>query len=231
MNCEFLFPESFREQALILDSPLFRNWVQKASKTLEIKSILFQSADFVQRKGEKHLLFLKFHADVYDKEGNKVNGITFLRGGAVGVLVILTFEGKKYIVVVEQPRIGLANLTYPEIPAGMLDGEGNAKKIAVQELWEEAQIKCAEDDLIPLIDNATGQIESSVGVSDEFLKLYLLEKGIDQAEFDKLQDLYIENPKENERITVKLLPFENAHHTFSDVKSICALYYYQKLKS
>lgn len=67
----------------------------------------------------------------------EVPGIVFLRGGAVGVLVILDCEGEEYTILTKQARVPIGDSQLPEIPAGMLDGSGNFKGVAASELEEE----------------------------------------------------------------------------------------------
>jgi hypothetical protein len=59
-----------------------------------------------------------------------VPGIVFMRGGAVGILVILECEGKEYTILTYQARVPVGSSNVPEVPAGMLDTEGNFKGVA-----------------------------------------------------------------------------------------------------
>ena len=82
--------------------------------------------------------FIKFKAralvDIGGSEGDdgviEVPGIVFMRGGAVGILVILECEGVEYTIVTYQARVPVGDHNLPEIPAGMLDGSGNFKGVA-----------------------------------------------------------------------------------------------------
>ena len=69
-----------------------------------------------------------------------VPGIVFMRGGAVGVLVILHCEDREYTILTCQARVPVGDSNLPEIPAGMLDGSGNFKGVAAQELEEECEL-------------------------------------------------------------------------------------------
>ncbi|KAJ1492395.1 hypothetical protein T484DRAFT_1771342 [Baffinella frigidus] len=56
-----------------------------------VKKILIQSVDmFGPRVG-----FIKFSADIQDKEGTKIPGVVFMRGNAVGIFVLITCEEDK----------------------------------------------------------------------------------------------------------------------------------------
>lgn len=82
--------------------------------------------------------FIKFKAralvDIGGSGGDdgviEVPGIVFMRGGAVGVLVILECEGVEYTIMTCQARVPVGDHNLPEIPAGMLDGSGNFKGVA-----------------------------------------------------------------------------------------------------
>lgn len=45
------------------------------------------------------------------------------------------------IILTLQPRVPVAALAFPELPAGMLDGSGNFSGAAAREIYEETGIK------------------------------------------------------------------------------------------
>lgn len=56
----------------------------------QIKSIEIQSVDLFGKEPKQKIGFVKFSVSVTDKESNEhVPGIVFMRGGAVGMLVVL----------------------------------------------------------------------------------------------------------------------------------------------
>ena len=63
------------------------------------------------------------------KRGEKgvitVPGIVFMRGGSIGVLVILECDGEEFTILTNQARVPVGGHAVPEIPAGMIDGAGN----------------------------------------------------------------------------------------------------------
>ncbi|KAK9927393.1 hypothetical protein M0R45_024577 [Rubus argutus] len=93
-----------------IDSSLFKQWLKNMESesgilrdgSMTLKQVLIQGVDMFG----KRIGFLKFQADVIDKEtGKKVPGIVFARGPAVAVLILLDSEGKTYAVLTEQVRI------------------------------------------------------------------------------------------------------------------------------
>lgn len=88
----------------------------------------------------KRVGFVKFKADAFlaTKDGlASVPGIVFMRGAAVGVLVVLDCDGKQYTILTYQARVPAGCSNLPEIPAGMMDGRGNFRGVAAEELAEE----------------------------------------------------------------------------------------------
>ena len=98
--------------------------------------------------------------------------MVFMRGGAVGVLVILECEGKEYTIITYQARVPVACSNLPEIPAGMLDAKGNFRGVAAEEIAQECDIEIKEEELIDLTELAygdtwRGMLPSAGGWPDE----------------------------------------------------------------
>ena len=72
-----------------------------------------------------------------------VPGIVFMRGGAVGILVILECGGKEYTILKYKDRVPVGVNNLPEVPAGMLDGSGNFKGVAADEIAEVGRVACS----------------------------------------------------------------------------------------
>ena len=53
------------------------------------------------------------------------------------MLVILECEGEEHTILTYQARVPLGDSSFPEIPAGMLDGSGNFKGVAADEIAED----------------------------------------------------------------------------------------------
>lgn len=109
---------------------------------------------------------MKFSAEAYSKiHGQRVPGIVFMRGGSVGVLPVLIDEktAEKYIVLTEQARVPVGKASFLEIPAGMLDENGDVVGVAVQEMAEETGISLKRSDLCSL-----GSYYTSPGAATSF---------------------------------------------------------------
>ena len=129
----------------VLDASVFKDWVEAIDKDeiLFITAVEVQSLDmFGPRVG-----FIKFKSTAViniggDEGAVMVPGIVFMRGGAVGVLVVLTCEGKEYTILTYQARVPVGIHNLPEVPAGMLDGSGNFKGVAADEIAEVRRATC-----------------------------------------------------------------------------------------
>jgi len=126
---------SVEAAAAALASVPFRNWVTGLDSALCVNSVEIQSVDmFGPRVG-----FVKFKADVTfgGPDGRFVPGIVFMRGGAVAILVVLRVTSdagpdREFTVLTCQPRVPIGKVAWPEIPAGMLDGDGHFAGVAAK---------------------------------------------------------------------------------------------------
>jgi ADP-sugar diphosphatase len=137
---------------LAIASVPFKDWLKQleTQQSLNLKSILIQNIDmFGPRVG-----FMKFKGEVtktvvtelsglngvksFIREEKQIPNIVFMRGGSVAILVVLTTpNNKKYTLLTRQARFPIGFDHFPEIPAGMLDGNGDFKGVAAKEMEEE----------------------------------------------------------------------------------------------
>ena len=216
-----------------VNSKIFQDWASTLNPRFIVKSIAFQSVDLVGPPDSPRVLFIKFKADVVDEKGKFIPGIVFMRGGAVGVLMILTCEGQEYTVLTQQPRFPIGNFSFPEIPAGMLDGDGNFSGVAAKELEEELEITINQEDLFDLTGQVYGDrypgVYPSAGGCDEFLRLFLYRKTISKPELLKLQGKCTGNASEGEQITLKVIPMADLIKETPDAKALSAYAMYDYL--
>ncbi|MDR1759594.1 MAG: NUDIX domain-containing protein, partial [Fibrobacter sp.] len=196
-------PEIAEEtRAAVTESELFQNWFRKANREFKIAKIHFSSVDFRHKSNAP--LFIKLSAEASLPDGRPVNGIVLLRGNAVGVLVVLRCEGKPYLLLVEQPRFPIASVRSLEIPAGILDWSADYRKVALEELKEEAQIRAEDSELIDLSgfwhENRAPGFAASCGLLDEFVRLYAIERTVTPEELQKFHDRKQQYQEENEWI-------------------------------
>ena len=184
--------------------------------------------------------FIKFRATAQVKVGGEkgiitVPGIVFMRGGAVGVLVILECDGKEFTLLTKQARVPVGLSELPEIPAGMLDGSGHFKGVAAEEIAEECNIVISEEELVDLTELAWGGkfngMLPSAGGCDEFIKLFVCRLAVEPAVLSELQGRLTGLLAEGEHIKLQIIPLEDLWKSTPDAKALGALALFDCLRA
>ena len=229
---EYSFASEIAEadRPVILESRIYKDWLANSEGKFVVQKVHFSSVDFL-RKGRQPL-FIKLTATATLPDGRPVHGIVVVRGHAVGVLVVLRCEGKKYLLLVRQPRFAIGEQASLEIPAGILDWTGDYRKVALSELEEEAQIKAKDSELIDLMDfwykGKSEGFAGSCGLLDERIRLYAIERSVTREELNAMDGRNQTYTDENEWIRTEVLPYEEAAHKFIDGKNLIALFLYER---
>lgn len=177
----------------------------------------------------KNVGFTKFKPNVKTVPDNvAIPDIVFMRGGSVAILVLLECEGQEHVILTLQPRVAVGKFQFPELPAGMLDGNGNFNGKAAEELREETGIVITENELIDLtalICNGTDYdgVYPSPGACDEFIRIYLFQKTVTAQELLQFQGK-ITGKSTKEQITLKLVPLQSVHLHSPDMK-VCLFHF------
>lgn len=227
------------EFRLAIGSSLFEQWLKNIQSekgllvdgSLSLKQVLIQGIDmFGKRVG-----FLKFKADVIDKEtGQKVPGIVFARGPAVAVLILLDSEDKTYTVLTEQARVPVGRPIL-ELPAGMLDDNvGDVVGTAIREVEEETGIQINLNDMVDLtsfLDPSTGcKVIPSPGGCDEELNLFLYKGSVSADVIKQLQGKETGLREHGEMIKVHVVPYETLWRMTPDAKVLMSIAIYEMAK-
>ena len=201
----------------VLEAQVFTDWVAAidCDPLLFIIAVEVQSVDmFGPRIG---FIKLKSRAQVNvggDEGIVEVPGVVFMRGGAVGVLVILECEGSEHTILTYQARVPVGIHNLPEVPAGMLDGSGHFRGVAASEIAEECDLVISEDELVDLTELAYGTkwkgMLPSAGGCDEFLRLYVFRRPVERAVLTELEGRLTGLRSEGERIKLHIVPLEDA---------------------
>jgi 8-oxo-dGTP pyrophosphatase MutT (NUDIX family) len=150
--------------------------------------------------------------DARRPDGGPAPGIVFLRGDAVAVLVVLRGpsadaweDGTLYTVVTRQTRAAIGAPGFAEIPAGMMDGEGNFKSKALAELEEEvgADLGVRADDLVYL-----DTVYPSPGACDERLDLFYVDIAVSAETLRAIHGRQTGMAAEHESITCEVIPLD-----------------------
>ncbi|KAK4747868.1 hypothetical protein SAY87_014454 [Trapa incisa] len=222
-----------------IESSLFKQWLTNlqsetgvlANGAASLKHVLIQGVDmFGNRLG-----FLKFKADIFDKEtGEKVPGIVFARGPAVAVLVLLDSEDTTYAVLTEQVRVPIGRYIL-ELPAGMLDDDnGDFVGTAVREVEEETGIQLNLNEMIDLtafLDSSTGnRVFPSPGGCDEDLGIFMYRGRVDKEKIEQLQGKETGLRDRGELIKVRVIPYQKLWQSTADAKVLVAIALYEMAK-
>ena len=231
-SIEYTFASEIAEAdyPLILESRIFKEWLSATEKQFKVTKIHFTSVDFL-RNGRQPL-FIKLNATATLPDSRPVHGIVLVRGNAVGILVVLRCEGKKYLLLVRQPRFAISEQASLEIPAGILDWTGDYRKVALSELEEEAQIKADDSELIDLMDfwyqGKSEGFAASCGLLDERIRLYAIERDVTPEQLAAMDGRDQQYTEEIEWIKTVVLPYEEAARQFIDGKNLIALFLYER---
>ncbi|KAF1990941.1 ADP-sugar diphosphatase [Aulographum hederae CBS 113979] len=254
MSCE----SSRRPISRLLSFPAFKNWIstlQHSLSTQQSREHTFHPSPYKLRKidvqavdyfGGDRLGFVKLKADISNDDGERLPGSVFLRGGSVGLMVILqpddiplNTEKEKHILLTIQPRIPAGSLALPELPAGMIDDSGTFSGAAAKEIKEELDLDIPESDLVDLTELAippdspdsssslTEKLQRAIypspGGSDEFIPIFLHQKRVPRETLDGWTGKLTGLREQKEKITLKLVPLEKLWREGArDAKALCA---------
>lgn len=148
---------------------------------------------------------------------------------------------ERWVIMTEQARIPAGSLCFKEIPAGMLDESGTFVGGAVNEIKEETGLDIPANELIDLtalaLTDAGGKeklqdgVYPSPGGSDEFIPIFLWEKELERSEIDDLRGKLTGLRAEGEKITIKLVKYEELwRYGVRDGKTLAAWALYEGLK-
>eukprot|EP00300_Choanocystis_sp_HF-7_P020625 c20639_g2_i6.p1 GENE.c20639_g2_i6~~c20639_g2_i6.p1 ORF type:complete len:231 (+),score=66.00 c20639_g2_i6:61-753(+) len=156
--------------AMLKSHVAFEIW----KRTLEKSPQLIVEDVFVRSLDAKRPFFTDLQATIRLENSDRViQGNAFLRGHSVAVLVVLTFDGEDFTLVVMQSRVPPAMVDFPEIPAGANLGG----LTALAALHRRTGLTLAKDDFINLTEHAFGNeypgIVPSAATCDEFITLHL----------------------------------------------------------
>ena len=211
------------------ESTLWKDWFLNLQKQLlwKVRGIHIQSVDmFGKRVG-----FMKIKADIiHSITKQPIPGICFLRGGSVAILIIIECEGTEYVILTSQARVPIGQSDCREIPAGMLDGDGNFAGVAAKELKEETGLEINSDKLFNLTAlSGNTAVYPSPGGCDEFIRIYLYKCTMTADELQELNGRITGNTDEGESIIIKLIKYEDLY-TIPDCKALSAYAMYEGLK-
>ncbi|KAL8786186.1 MAG: hypothetical protein Q9213_002956 [Squamulea squamosa] len=225
----------------LLSFPAFKTWISTLQHSLsaqkhvshtfhpdpyKLRKIDVQSVDFF---GGGRIGFVKLKADVSNDNGEKLPGSVFLRGGSMGIMLILqpddvleNTEDDKQVILTVQPRLPAGTLALAELPAGMLDDSGTFAGGAAKEIAEETGLEIPASDLINMTELAIPAASSdtdehlqramypSPGGCDEYIPLFLWQKRVPRGQLKEWQGKLTGLREHDEKITLMLCPLDQS---------------------
>lgn len=217
-----------------VESKMFKDWITKACTKYVVNAVVIQSVDaFTPAK----LGFIKFKARVIAKDYTKPPSIVFMRGGSVAILIVIKCDnGKFYSVLTKQHRVAIGGPLF-EIPAGMLDGNGDCTYVAAKELEEETGIAISKGDpnmvdLTAMMYGAeTPGVYPSAGACDEYMRIFLYTTSMTYEKIQEIDKKKTGVAEEGEVITVVVVPFNELARKAPDMKTLSALALYSAMQT
>lgn len=214
----------------IIDFKPFQDYCRNMDSRFIVLRIIIESVVmFGDRVG-----FIKLTSGIVNEEGKFIPGTAFLRGGSVVILVILNDEdGKKYVVMVRQPRSPVGRFDLLEMVAGMIDGSNNFAAKAVEEIREELEIDIAEAKLTDLTKLIYGEeypgIYATAGGSDEFFVIMSCEINVSKDDIKKYNNKKTGVSGEGEMIVTEVVLFEEVWRKSPTATTLAALMLYKSI--
>jgi 8-oxo-dGTP pyrophosphatase MutT (NUDIX family) len=217
----------------LLLAPKFKKWFDKISscERMNVKSIDIVDVDwFCQQPAPSdvdpsRLGFIKASVNGTDKvSGKPLNGICFVRGSAVAVLirVNVTLLGT-YILMCKQLRVPVGEECL-EIPAGMVDSSDNLTGVAIKEISEETGLVVPKASSLKYL----GSYYSSQGGLDEEVELFSWNTPtMSVTEFKMMEQQVYGADHENETIRLQFFredEFLSKLPSFKDAKAEIAYF-------
>ena len=198
----------------------FNDWIDGLTPELWVESITVTDVHWF---GKDRIGFLTLKTVTrLMGSGPALPGIIFMRGGSVAVLVVLRCEGRKYVLLVKQPRVAVGRSALVELPAGMLDGDGNFAGVAAKEMREEAHIDFKPDEMVCMSEFVAGKQYPSPGACDEFIEYFYASAAVTPAFLRAISDRATGNKAEGELIHLSYCAYEDLWCATRDAKAAVA---------
>lgn len=197
----------------LINAPKFIAWLNKFDPDqITLRSITITDIDWFSKEYlPSKLGFVKCASEAYDfKTGKKIiSNISFVRGNSVAILILVrvlhkdSTNDKDYVLLCEQHRLPIGKKA-KEIPAGMMDADGNIISVVLKEVKEETGFDiCHVDELQSL-----GSYYASPGGSDEEIYLFAWTTVISATVFEEKQKKMYGLAEENEEIKLSFVELE-----------------------
>lgn len=216
----------------LMNAPKFIAWLNKFDpEQITLRSITITDIDWFSKEYlPSKLGFVKCFSEAYDfKTGKKImSNITFVRGNSVAILILVKVlnkdskNDKEYVLLCEQHRLPIGKKA-KEIPAGMMDSDGNIISVVLKEVREETGFDISHVDEL----QSLGPYYASPGGSDEEIYLFAWTTCISASVFEEKQKQMYGLSEENEEIKLSFVELEefktNTMYKIGDAKAEIAM--------
>ena len=217
---------------VLINAPKFIAWLNKFDPDqITLRSVTITDIDWFSKGYEPSKLgFVKCFSEAYDfNKGKKImSNISFVRGNSVAVLILVKVlnkdseNDKNYVLLCEQYRLPIGKKT-KEIPAGMMDSDGNIISVVLKEVKEETGFYISHVDEL----QSLGPYYASPGGSDEEIYLFAWTTVISATVFEEKKKKMYGLSEENEEIKLSFVELEEFKtktvYTIGDAKAEIAL--------
>ena len=216
----------------LMNAPKFMAWLNKFDpEQITLRSITITDIDWFSKEYlPSKLGFVKCASEAYDfKTGKKImSNISFVRGNSVAILILVRVlnkdskNDKNYVLLCEQHRLPIGKKA-KEIPAGMMDADGNIISVALKEVKEETGFNISHVDEL----QSLGPYYASPGGLDEEIYLFAWTTVVSATVFEEKQKQMYGLAEENEEIKLSFVELEEFKtktvYTIGDAKAEIAL--------
>lgn len=155
---------------------------------------------------------------------------------------VATTSEERYVLLTVQPRIAAGSLEFVELPAGMVDEEGNFSGTAAQEIKEElgleilsAELTCLSDLAMPVTSGPSKGLPRatfpSAGGCDEYIPIFMHERRVPRAQLRDWTGKLTGLRDSGEKITLKLVKMQDLWREGArDAKCLAALALWEGLR-
>lgn len=215
----------------VMSSSKFTAWLARVDPRLGLTRVHLNN---VVMFGKKHVGFvdLDMHM-VRDGKSTAYPKSLYLAGGVVVVLLIITCEGKDYVIFTRQERPAVGLFSMLGLPAGRLDESEDPLAAAVREIAEETGIAVLPErfhNMTALMHGSScpGSF-SSCGLTDEYTVFFAARHTMSHEELLACIQMRHGVAAEGEHIAIELFSFEEAATQQVGTEVLAAFFLYNLL--
>eukprot|EP00004_Rigifila_ramosa_P001681 TRINITY_DN11674_c0_g1_i3.p1 TRINITY_DN11674_c0_g1~~TRINITY_DN11674_c0_g1_i3.p1 ORF type:complete len:1459 (+),score=322.92 TRINITY_DN11674_c0_g1_i3:452-4378(+) len=223
---------------LAVQSSMFKRWcdeICKASPEMVVERVEIQSVDvFNNRYISRRVGFIKLQAIVNNQQGQRLPGIVWMKGPAVGLLVLWECANRQYVLLTKQARVA-AGRQMTELPIGAYTDtvggqiDSHPVRMSAREELDKLGVNVSQGtiNLTEWLGHSGGIFPSAFGC-DEALHILLFKRTMQQEELEEKKELAQKHS--SSWLSLIIVPLEEVVSRTEDGKVFCALFIYEQYK-